>query len=122
MSSFYMPELSINIFNLYPEPHFFHINFSLYLILFIKIYNYYFSNRFIHADVGMNGRISDGGVWSRSKFQKSLNQGKLNLPPANPFPFHIVGDNAFPLSCKLMKPYPQTALENCIQNRVFNYR
>lgn len=93
---------------------------TLKLNLLIKILVSF--NRFIHADIGMNGRMSDGGVWSRSKFQEELNSDKLNLPSADPFPFHIVGDNAFPLSCKLMKPYAQISLENCVEKRIFNYR
>ncbi len=34
--------------------------------------------------------------------------------------YHVVGDDAFPLSTRSMKPYPYRNLEK--ENRIFNYR
>ncbi len=96
-----------------------------------------FDYKFVFADVGCQGRISDGGVYRNSELSKLLSQGALNLPaprslpksmdPAwEPFtveeslPFVFVGDNAFPLTTHCLKPYPDRALTD--RKRVFNYR
>ena len=39
---------------------------------------------------------------------------------ANKLPFHMIGDDAFPLSMQLIKPYPQRNLDRT--KRIFNYR
>ena len=36
--------------------------------------------KFLYADLGCQGRISDGGVWSHCNFAKKLNNRDLNLP------------------------------------------
>lgn len=68
--------------------------------------------KFLAVDVGVNGRISDGGVLSRSKLNTALLNNELNFPPPEPLPgrrikvpFVIVADNAFPLRINLIKPY-----------------
>lgn len=87
--------------------------------------------RFIYANVGVNGRVSDGGVWARCDFKKKLEEGLLNLPsPVKlpdslndiKIPYHVIADDAFPLGLNLMKPYNQTDVSNNIPNRIFNYR
>ena len=40
--------------------------------------------RFIYADVGCQGRISDGGVFKNTEFYARMKRNELNLP--NPFP------------------------------------
>lgn len=85
--------------------------------------------RFLYANVGMNGRISDGGIWARCDLKDSLENNTLILPKAenlpgttNKVPFHIVADDAFPLGMHLMKPFSQAAVANNKPNRIFNYR
>lgn len=56
--------------------------------------------RFIWAEAGIPGRFSDGGVYSNSDFKKNY-LDKLNLPS----PYFFIGDDAFPLSERLLKPY-----------------
>lgn len=82
---------------------------------------------FRFADVGMNGRNSDGGNWSQSSLKLALDSGLLDLPDPQPLPsrrntvpFVCTGDDAFPLSSFMMKPYPQKGLTP--EKRVFNYR
>lgn len=82
---------------------------------------------FLFADVGMNGRNSDGGNWSQSPLKLALESNAINLPDARPLPgrqnavpFVCTGDDAFPLSSFMMKPYPQKGLTS--EKRVFNYR
>lgn len=74
--------------------------------------------KFISAEVGMNGRVSDGGVWSSSEFNRQINsrENELNLPANLVF----LGDGAFPLKPHLMKPYSGTQLSH--DERLFNYR
>lgn len=41
---------------------------------------------FIMVDVGANGRVSDGGVFSNAKFYELLVEKKLNIPEADKLP------------------------------------
>jgi hypothetical protein len=79
---------------------------------------------FIYADVGQNGRISDGGVIDNTRFYKKLKSGELNLPnkerTIGNLDFVFVGDEAFSLREDLLKPYPQKGLT--YDERIFNYR
>lgn len=81
----------------------------------------------ISADVGTNGRVSDGGVFSNTTFGTAFKQNTLNFPKpskpqfaSNELPYVLVGDDAFQLTENLMKPYPHTSLSP--QERIFNYR
>ena len=39
---------------------------------------------FLYADIGINGRNSDGGVWDKCKLKEQIEQGVLDLPdPVN---------------------------------------
>lgn len=67
---------------------------------------------FLMVDVGTNGRISDGGVFAKTKFFEELENGNLNLPApsviipgGDVLPYVFVGDDAFPLRQDLLKPY-----------------
>lgn len=81
---------------------------------------------FIMADVGVNGRVSDGGVIYVTEFGRRLEEGTLNLPEPEPIvhngrnmPYVFVADDAFAMSQNLMKPYGGALDEN---KQVFNYR
>ena len=85
------------------------------------------SYKFIYVDVGVNGRVSDGGVFRESDLAEALNANSLNLPNDEPLerggmpvPFVIVADDAFPLQRHLMKPFPARDLTQ--NKRIFNYR
>jgi len=68
---------------------------------------------FIYASIGCQGRISDGGVFESSSFQKlmancSLNQPEKSvlLPGRNKLsPYVFIADDTFPLSPCVLKPY-----------------
>ncbi|KAH9638366.1 hypothetical protein HF086_006221 [Spodoptera exigua] len=69
---------------------------------------------FLIVDVGSYGKNSDGGILQNSKFGKKLNTNKLKLPPNKPLPNtteslpHVfIGDEAFPLSNNILRPYPR---------------
>lgn len=82
---------------------------------------------FLMVDVGMNGRVSDGGILNNSKFGSLLKTNGLNIPPEEMLPnsdktapFVFVGDDAFALSDNLLKPFSQTGIT--LKQRIFNYR
>lgn len=82
---------------------------------------------FTFANVGCQGRISDGGVFRETTFFKKMERKTLNLPSPEPLPgrqvqqpYVILGDDAFALSENLMKPYPGIHLDS--NSRIYNYR
>ncbi|GFT99110.1 protein ALP1-like [Trichonephila clavipes] len=83
--------------------------------------------KFLYVDVDTNGRVSDGGVWEKSKLRQPITKGDMNITEAaalpesaSKLPFVIVADDAFPLMPNIMKPYPGSNLsKECL---VFNYR
>ena len=84
---------------------------------------------FLLVDVGDCGRHSDGGVLQSSQFGQALLTDQLGLPCPRPLtgadpnikiPFMFVADEAFPLRCNIMRPYPGKALPGT--KRIFNYR
>lgn len=83
--------------------------------------------RFTYYNVGINGRISDGGVFRESSLSSALAHNTLNLPRnqalpgrVKKVPFVIVADDAFPITTRIMKPFPNRGLSN--SQKVFNYR
>lgn len=82
---------------------------------------------FIYCDVGINGRISDGGVINNTIFYKRLIEKKLNIPEPKPVSnstrvlnYVFVGDEAFALRPDFMKPFSRATLTN--ERRIYNYR
>lgn len=84
---------------------------------------------FTIIEIGYAGRNSDGGIFRASAIKHWITNEMSNLPPPSRlpddenecnFPYYFVGDEAFPLSRYLMRPYPQKTLDNT--KRVFNYR
>lgn len=81
----------------------------------------------MYVHTGSNGRVGDATVFRQSKFYKLMTEGKLNLPPPTTLPnstkttpFVFLGDSAFAISTKIMKPYPYN-LAN-YEQKIFNYR
>lgn len=79
-------------------------NFSIVLMAVCNA-NY----EFLMVDIGSNGRVSDGGVFSNTLFCEHLQENKLKLPK----PDYLPGIN-------LTKPYSQRNLIK--EKRIFNYR
>lgn len=84
---------------------------------------------FTVIDVGALGKNSDSQILNNSNFGKALINGQLNLPadrliPGTDLrlPHVIVGDEAFPLTRHLMRPYPANQLTNDEDKKAFNYR
>jgi len=82
---------------------------------------------FIMVDVGTNGRVSDGGVFSNTQFYKRLVKNELYIPQPDNLPkseikqpYVLVGDDAFPLMDNLMKRFSRKNLTT--EQAIFNYR
>ena len=74
----------------------------------------------------MNGRISDGGALKKRKLGQMLEEGSLNLPAPESFPYRsvptpygFIGDDAFALQLNFMKPFSQKNLD--LFTRICNY-
>lgn len=84
-------------------------------------------NRFLFVDVGAYGSEGDASVFFKSDFGQSISQNTIDLPEnasigLENLPFVFVGDDAFPLSDRIMKPYaPKGGLLEDSQ-KIFNYR
>jgi hypothetical protein len=78
--------------------------------------------QFLYVDVGKPGSNNDATVWHTSTLKKALTSGKLNLPKSQGnVGYHFLGDDIFPLTTTLMKPY--TRKENmAVAEKIFNYR
>lgn len=81
---------------------------------------------FMYADVGCQGRISDGGVYRQSTLWQKMCLNTLNFPTPDPLPggniempYVFVADGAFPLSTHVMKPFPGNH-EFGTPQRIFN--
>lgn len=77
----------------------------------------------LYVDVGVNGRISDG----ESALIQAIDLNAIQIPPDVCLPgqnvfvlYTLVGDDAFSLSKRMMKPYSQRGLTN--EKRIYNYR
>ena len=82
---------------------------------------------FIYADIGSNGRISDGGVWRDCSLNLKLEKQELAIPndqllPNSSIiaPYVFVADDAFPLKQNILKPYPHRSQTK--SEIIFNYR
>jgi len=83
--------------------------------------------KFVTVDVGAYGKQSDGGVFRYSALYQSLETRSLKLPEDTvvpnseiTLPHVFVGDEAYPLTIYLMKPYSRRTLDE--SKAVFNYR
>ncbi|XP_077277800.1 uncharacterized protein LOC143905974 isoform X2 [Temnothorax americanus] len=84
--------------------------------------------RFQLVDIGAYGGNSDGGIFDASIIGQSIKNDQLNLPKYNAklpgtdisLPGFFIGDAAFPLTRRMMKPYSTSNLT--IAQRIFNYR
>jgi len=82
--------------------------------------------RFILIDVGSEGRRSDAGVFAASSIKARLETDSLNVPAPSTvsqsvLPYVFVGDEAYPLTTYLMRPYPKRSNLD-LKKKVYNYR
>lgn len=97
-------------------------NFSIVLFAVVDAeYN------IIFADIGCQGRISDGGVFKHTSLYKKNTEDSLNFPEDEflfglnkKMPYVFVADEDFPLTNRIMKPYSGIHGKNT-KERKFNY-
>lgn len=96
-------------------------SFSIVLLALVDS-NY----NFIFAEIGSQGRISDGGVFRNSQLWQRIFSNNLNFPMPRPLPggttdvpYVFLGDGAFALTTHVMKPYPGSHNEGT-PKRIFN--
>ncbi|XP_008180960.1 protein ALP1-like [Acyrthosiphon pisum] len=84
--------------------------------------------KFIAVDVGSYGRNSDGGIFSKSIIGKRLSSNTFNVPKpipiienGEPQPYVVVGDEAFPLTTYLLRPYSRNYLRDNLFIYLFIY-
>lgn len=82
---------------------------------------------FTAIDVGAYGREGDSTIFKNSNLYKRLKADQICLPKDKPLtpsgapvPFVLLGDEAFGLSKRVMRPYAQKNLNK--GRRVYNYR
>jgi len=83
--------------------------------------------KFVTVDIGAYGKQSDGGLFPYSALYQSLETRSLKLPEDTvlpnseiTLPYVFVGDEAYPLTTYLMKPYKRRTLDR--SKTIFNYR
>lgn len=83
---------------------------------------------FMFADVGAQGRISDGGIFKNCALWKKIEGKTLNAPQPKALPgrekrvpYVFLGDEAFALHENFLKPYSGVS-QNGSKERIFNYR
>lgn len=101
-------------------------NFHSMILMAVCDANY----KFTLVDLGAYGRQGDKNVYNSSSISKSLDKGKLGVPPCRKLPYsqrylpHVfLGDDAFPLKPFMMKLYPGRFTGKMPKDqRIFNYR
>ncbi|CAH1983683.1 unnamed protein product [Acanthoscelides obtectus] len=80
-----------------------------------------------YVNIGSYGKNSDSSIFQDSTLYRSLENNTLNIPGPKPLPgtttpveHVIVGDGAFGISNKIMKPYARTNMTH--KKKIFNYR
>ena len=83
--------------------------------------------KFMWVDVGSDGSCSDAGIFNETKLYNDFDTGSQGLPTTDPlpgenspFPYFILGDNAFSLKTWLMNPYSHRNKTH--DELIFNYR
>lgn len=81
-----------------------------------------------YVDIGALGRQGDAGVFKHSPISQLLERKEFNIPlPESLYengpilPYVLVGDEAFPLTNYMMRPYPGKN-GMTLEKRIFNYR
>ena len=84
--------------------------------------------KFTLVDFGEAGSNNDAGIFENSHISYAIQRDELNIPRGHALlpgtligtQCYFVGDEAFGLSTRMMRPYPGTCLPE--NKRIFNYR
>jgi len=72
---------------------------------------------FTCIDIGAYGSMSDAGIFNKSALKKAIEENLLDIPEDGV----ILGDEAFPLTSYLMKPYARRNILSK-KEKIYNYR
>lgn len=107
------------------ESEFFNYKKSFSIVLLALVDSEYC---FTFVDIGAQGRMNDAGIFASTSLYRRIIRKELQLPPSKPLPgrekpvpYVFIGDDAFPISSALLKPYPGNHEKGSLQ-RIFNYR
>lgn len=82
--------------------------------------------RFLFVDVGVNGRVGDAGLWNSHDFKRAIEENLIGIPASQnlpnttiEMPTVTISDDAFQLSKRNMKPFPNKHLSE--EEIWFNY-
>lgn len=86
--------------------------------------------KFLSIDVGGLGSEGDGQMFNRIKIGRMAKEDdpELHLPPDAPvgnwyLPYYFIGDDAFPIMKRMMKPYSPTRTQPLTEEQeIYNYR
>lgn len=85
--------------------------------------------KFIMVDVGSYGKDNDAGVFENCPLRHAVENGTIALPKEKQLPgstitapYVFLGDEAFPLTEYLLRPFPRVQLQEGEENDTFNYR
>lgn len=85
--------------------------------------------KFVMVDVGSYGKDNDAGVFENCPLRHAIEARKIVIPEEKNLPgstmkapFVFLGDEAFPLTEYLMRPFPRASLQEGTENDMFNYR
>lgn len=85
--------------------------------------------RFLAIEVGAYGKQSDGGIFSKSNLYQRLMNHSFNMPDDNKLPQTdvklpcvILGDEAYPLTPWLMRPFPRRELSGPQRYSIITYQ
>ena len=80
-------------------------------------------------DVGQFGSNNDSGILANSKMGEAIENGSLKVPDfakinadTGKIPYYFIGDEIFPLKTWLVRPYPEKAIVDDEEKKIFNYR
>ena len=80
-------------------------------------------------DVGQFGSSNDSGILANSKMGEAIENVSLKVPDfakinadTGKIPYYFIGDEIFPLKTWLVRPYPEKALVDDEEKKIFNYR
>ncbi len=83
--------------------------------------------KFTWVEVGANGTSSDAQIFEDCGLMEAIEQRVIGFPPPDHLPdddtdtpYFFGGDDAFPLSTYMLKPYGRLWLE--VPERIYNYR
>lgn len=84
--------------------------------------------KFNYVDIGAHGSEGDANVFATTPIGKKIISDSFSFPEdahvaGVKFPFYFVGDDAFPLTKRIIKPYaPKQKSKLTDEERIFNYR